>query len=389
MVILDGEMDDFGRCFADSRDLHERELPEAHLPFVIERAVTGTIMVDRRGTIVLVNAELEKLFGHARRDLLGLSLEVLLPARFRGAHPGHRDAFFGDARLIWPEPHTRALAIGRDLYGLRKDGVEVPIEIGLNPRRTPEGELVLGSVVDITERKRAEELLRARTAALTRSLEECERVQREKMVLLQEVHHCVKNNLQLVSSLLTIQAEQVGDENVRELYSGSQARISAIGLFHESLYESDHRGYVDMRVYLDKVVAAFRRVHAGVGPRFTVSAERLYVPMHVAVPCGLIANELVSNAVRHGFGGRTSELPGEISLEMSRAGQSIVLLVADDGVGFRSNDGAHAHSRSGRTAWRSRPVSDRDRGALLGELGGAAGGAGVTGFASPTSPSPG
>jgi PAS domain S-box-containing protein len=111
------------------------------------------ILVDEGGRIVLANAQAEKLFGYTAPELLGSSIDRLVPERFRGAHPGHRRSFFSD-------PRARAMGAGRDLFGLRKDGTEVPVEIGLNPIRTDQGSFVLAAVVDITERKRAEERFR-------------------------------------------------------------------------------------------------------------------------------------------------------------------------------------------------------------------------------------
>lgn len=128
-------------------------LGEEQLRLVIDAAPSGMIMVNHAGQIVLVNTQIEQLFGYKRTELIGRSIEVLVPLNARDKHPDYRSKYFAD-------PKTRAMGVGRDLYGLRKDGTEIPVEIGLNPLMTGGSRFVLASVVDITERKRAEERLR-------------------------------------------------------------------------------------------------------------------------------------------------------------------------------------------------------------------------------------
>ena len=130
----------------------ERRQAEQRLRRIIDAAPTAMVIANERGVMTLVNAQTETLFGYARAELLGSPVEMLIPARFRDRHGSFRDAFF-------QKPDVRAMGLGRDLYGLRKDGSEVPIEIGLNPLTFVEGS-VIASIVDITERKRAQERLR-------------------------------------------------------------------------------------------------------------------------------------------------------------------------------------------------------------------------------------
>jgi two-component system sensor histidine kinase/response regulator len=121
------------------------------LTAIIDGSPYAKVLVNERGRITLVNAQTEKLFGYTRDELLGQSIEMLVPARFRPAHPALRDSFA-------EAPVARSMGAGRDLYGRRKDGSEVPIEIGLNPIVTDVETFTLAAITDITERKRAEEL---------------------------------------------------------------------------------------------------------------------------------------------------------------------------------------------------------------------------------------
>ena len=128
---------------------------------VVEAAPNAMVIVKADGRIEMVNAQAERVFGYVRDELLGQMVEMLVPARFRNHHPGLRTSFFA-------EPQTRAMGAGRDLdlYGVRKDGSEFPVEIGLNPIVTEDGTMVLSAIVDITERKAAESKLRHRELRL-------------------------------------------------------------------------------------------------------------------------------------------------------------------------------------------------------------------------------
>jgi PAS domain S-box-containing protein len=132
------------------RDISDRKRADEKFRLAVESAPNAMVMVNQEGKIVLVNSQTEKLFGYQRDELIAQSVDILVPNEFREAHPQHRAGFFA-------HPQARAMGAGRELYARRKDGLEFPVEIGLNPIEMDEGTWVLSAIVDITERKRAEE----------------------------------------------------------------------------------------------------------------------------------------------------------------------------------------------------------------------------------------
>jgi PAS domain S-box-containing protein len=154
----DGNLRGFSKL---TRDTTERRRTEERFQRVVEASPSAMIIIGADGLITLVNTQTEKLFGYDRRELLGQKIEMLVPARYRAHHPGHRTTFFA-------APAARAMGAGRDLFGVRKDGSEVPIEIGLSPISTNDGQFVLASIIDITQRKLFEAELQEKSAEMER-----------------------------------------------------------------------------------------------------------------------------------------------------------------------------------------------------------------------------
>lgn len=292
---------------------------------VVEWAPSAMVLIDRRGVMVLVNAQTERMFGYARSALIGQPVEMLVPQQLRDAHRSYRADFFGD-------PQPRPMGAGRDLFGCRADGSEFPVEIGLNPIDTGGDAMVLASIVDITERRRSQQRL--------------EDALREKTVLLNEVHHRVKNNLQVITSLLNLQADHASDPRLRAILAESCGRVKAMALTHQLLYERKDFSRIDLADYLHRLVqsirASYRAGGQRIGLRLAAPDGGIHLDLERAIPCGLLLNELVTNAFKHAFPGERS---GEIAVELELDGGDIVLAVADDGIGLPA-DGELAGSPS-------------------------------------------
>lgn len=284
---------------------------EERFRLVVEDAPNAMIMVDEDGNIVLLNAEAERLFGYQRAELVGKPIETLIPQR-PGAESLQLRA--GPSRTV----RLRSMAEARDLCGLRRDGSEVPIEISLNPIHTTEGAYVLASVVDITERKRAQEQI---TAALN-----------EKTVLLNEIHHRVKNNLQVITSLLNLQAGRARDPAVRALIGESRDRVQAMALIHQLLFERRDWAKVQLGPYLRRLSELLSSTYGRGRIEVEVNTDDVDLDVQRAVPCGLLVNELVTNAFKHAF---PDEATGRIRIDLRRERDGhATLRVADTGPGL-------------------------------------------------------
>ena len=270
----------------------------------------GVYETDETGRLTFVNAMAFDLFGYTKEELeAGMTVfQLFTDAHKERAHTVFRRRMSGED-------------VGRIEYaGLRKDGSTFPVSIrAVLMRRDGAVVGMRGIIVDIAELKRAEDEIKA-------SL-------KERETLLKEIHHRVKNNMQVVSSLLSLQAAQATEPETIEILDESQRQIRSMALIHEKLYRSGSLAEIDFGDYVKSLVDDLLRMYNVPGGAITIAVdiENVQLGVDTAIPCGLIINELVSNSLKYAFpDGRT----GDVTVALQRANGVHTLTVADDGVGF-------------------------------------------------------
>jgi PAS domain S-box-containing protein len=272
------------------------------------------IAVESGGQIAFINPAGAEILGGANPEqLIGRSVMDFV-------HPDYHGIVIERMRQVKEE--GKAAPANEEKY-IRLDGTVIDVEVSASPVVYESQAATQVFVRNITERKKAEERIEA-------SL-------KEKEVLLKEIHHRVKNNLQVISSLLKLQSRQVGDERYAEMLNESQNRLKTIALIHEKLYQSEDLARIDFAGYIKSLVRGLfsaYRVEAG-RIALRTEVENIRLGVDYAMPCGLIINELLSNSLKHAF---PQGKRGEIKIAIRPIAENQVeFVVSDNGVGIPEN----------------------------------------------------
>ncbi len=282
---------------------------EQYYKTIFENTGTATIIVEEDSTMSLVNTEFEKLYGYRKEDIEGKKkwhdfvTDEYLPMMKE----------YHATRRVNPESVPRNYEF--DLIDNEGNLKNIFTTIAIIPGT---GKSLI-SLQDITDSKNAEKQLKTSI--------------KEKDLLLREIHHRVKNNLQIISSLLNLQSRYIDDDDALDVFTESQNRVKSMAIIHEKLYKSKSMSKIDFGEYItdltDSLFYNYRvdplRIH------LNKKMDKIFFDVDTAIPCGLIINELITNCLKHAFPDGNQ---GEIGIEIFKNVDSYVLNISDDGPGF-------------------------------------------------------
>jgi PAS domain S-box-containing protein len=332
LVALRGASGEATRVIAQVIDVSERVATERRLARAIDRqrdderfraavevAPTSMVIVDRSGRISMVNAQVERAFGYRREELIGRSIEVLIPARLRDQHRALRRAYL-------QAPQTRRMGEGRDLHALRKDGSEFPVEVGLAAFETSEGPFVLAALIDITQRKQGEAaILRANA-----DLEEFAYI----------VSHDLRTPLRAIDNLVAWIEEDLGDHRPRDVARNLhrlRLRVRRMENMIRDVFEYSRIGRTRAAVETVDLQRLIRTVLDDLdAPSFSFEVAVGTIVLETArTPLETVLRNLLGNAVKHHDRGA-----GRIDVEAHVEGAYCAITVTDDGPGIAPQDHA-------------------------------------------------
>ncbi|MCE8429314.1 MAG: PAS domain S-box protein, partial [Candidatus Methanoperedens sp.] len=283
---------------------------EARYRGLFESAKDLIFTVSQEGLITSLNPAFETITGWPRSKWLGKHLELLV-------HPDDLSLMMELDKCFSNEIRASSL----EMRILSKANRYLIMDVSMVPQ-TWNGKVVrcLGIARDITKRRKDEEKLKDSI--------------KEKEILLREIHHRVKNNMQVISGLLMLQEELSDDEKIIGMLKDSQNRIASMALIHEKLYKSENLSKIDFKEYVDELVSAlFESYLVGESEiALNINVENISLGIDLAIPCGLILNELVTNSLKYAF---PDGKKGEIKISLHSTGEDMIELIeGDNGAGI-------------------------------------------------------
>jgi len=309
-----------------AEDLSRTLVSKDYVDNIIGSMVDNLIVTDPEGRVKTVNSATLDLLGYKEEEIIGKSAGILFEEkREDGKEEPPVDGTLLFESKTFKDLTENGVVSDFEVNCLTKNGKKIPAIFSGSVMRDKEGKIVNIVCVtkDITERKKAEEQIKA-------SLN-------EKEVLLQEIHHRVKNNMQIISSLVKLQSRHITDNDALETFRSTQNRVKSMALIHERLYQSKDFARVDFDEYVRSLASNLFSAYT-IAPgdiQVHVNIKDVFVDINTAIPCGLIINELVSNSLKHAF---PNGKKGEINITMRPLNKDDVeLIFSDNGVGLPEN----------------------------------------------------